>query len=99
MIVSEMTVNDVVDYIRLEETTENDLAFLGQALDAAKSYIQKYTGLDADAVDQVSEFVMVVYVLCQDAYDNRSLYISSANVNQMVTGILDMHSVNLLPQS
>ena len=53
--------------------------------------------LDAAQLDGSQDFVPVLLVLCQDMYDNRALYVDSANVNQMVQSILDMHSVNLLP--
>jgi len=49
------------------------------------------TGLDA-----YEDFVIAVYVLCQDMYDNRSYYVEKDNVNKVVESILGMHCLNLL---
>lgn len=47
-------------------------------------------------IDAFEEFVIVVYVLCQDMYDNRSLYVDKTNLNKVVDTILGMHCTNLL---
>lgn len=47
-------------------------------------------------IDAFEEFVIVVYVLCQDMYDNRSMYVEKSNLNKVVDTILGMHCVNLL---
>jgi hypothetical protein len=47
-------------------------------------------------IDAFDDFVIAVYVLCQDMYDNRTMYVDNANVNKVVDNILGMHSINLL---
>ena len=47
-------------------------------------------------VDAFEDFVIVVYVLCQDMYDNRTLYVDKSNLNKVVETILGMHCINLL---
>ena len=96
MKVSDMTVNDIVEYCRIEEPSEDDLRFISQAMEAAKAYIRSYTGLDNDRIDLHEDFIIVVYILVQDMYDNRSLYTESKSLNNTVETILGMHSVNLL---
>ena len=96
MRVSEMTVNDIVEYCRIAEPSPADNAFLEQAIEAAKAYIRSYTGLDNTSIDEHEDFVLVVYVLVQDMYDNRSLYTEGKALNNTVETILGMHSVNLL---
>lgn len=91
-----MTVSDIAEYCRIAEPSEADNAFLKQAIEAAKAYIRSYTGLDNDRIDEHEDFVIVVYVLVQDMYDNRSLYTESKSLNNTVETILGMHSVNLL---
>ena len=91
-----MTVNDIVDYCRIEEPSEDDLRFISQAMEAAKAYIRSYTGLNNDRIDEHEDFIIVVYILVQDMYDNRSLYTDSKSLNNTVETILGMHSVNLL---
>lgn len=97
--VSEVTSTDLAEYLRVGEVTESDDGFLSTIIGAAKSYMCKYTGLDAEQLDESSDLVIALLVLCQDMYDNRALYVDSSNVNQAVQSILDMHSVNLLPSA
>lgn len=94
--VSDITITDVINYLRLDEVSEADRAFLETALSSAKSFVYNYTGLSSEQADLYSEFVIAIYVLCQDMFDNRTLYVSSSNVNKVVEAILGLHSVNLL---
>lgn len=94
--VSEITTTDIAEYCHIAEVTTSETDFLTSCLDAAKAYICKYTGLTADKLDLHSDFVIVVYVLCEDMYDNRTLYTDNQNVNKVVENILSLHSINLL---
>lgn len=47
-------------------------------------------------MDKYSDLVIVVFVLCQDMYDNRTLYVDKNNVNKVVSSILGQHDNNLL---
>ena len=93
--VSDITVEALVDYIRTDESHETK-SQLKTMLHAAKSYIESYTGLTSEQIDSHPDFVMAVYILCQDWYDNRTLYTDSENVSPTVQTILDMYSVNLI---
>lgn len=95
MKVSEVTVTNVAEYLRLEdgEYTESELDNL---LNVARKFIKSYTGLSEDEIDTHEDFYIVVMVLCQDMYDNRSMYVDKNNLNKVVETILGMHSVNLL---
>lgn len=94
--VSEITIEQIADYIRLTETSDDDKAFLTEILKIAKAFIKSYTGLSEEEIDKHEDFVIVVYVLCQDMYDNRILYVDRSNLNKVVETILGMHCVNLL---
>lgn len=97
MKVSDLTLQNITDYCRIAEPSTADNTFLTQAMEAAKAYIRSYTGLDNDGIDKHDDFVTVVYILVQDMYDNRSMYVDKHIVpNQAVETILGMHSVNLL---
>ena len=96
MKVSELTVAELASYCRIAEPTPEDLSFLSQALAATKAYIKSYTGLNDESVDKHDDFVIAVYILVQDMYDNRSLYTEGKALNNTVETILGMHSVNLL---
>lgn len=97
--VSKVTSADLAEFLRVGEVTSSEEGFLKTIIGAATAYMCKYTGLDAAQLDGSQDFVFVLLVLCQDMYDNRALYVDSANVNQTVQSILDMHSVNLLPSA
>ena len=94
--VSEITFQDIADYIRLSEVSQEDQNTLNNLLNISKAYIMGYTGLTATELDTEKDFVIVVLILCQDMWDNRTLYVDNTNLNYVVSGILDMHSVNLL---
>ena len=98
--VSEITIQDVADYIRLVDYDEGEIETY---LNIAKNYISNYTGIpeaneddeeedETETLDSYADFVIVVYVLCQDMYDNRSMYVNSGNINKVVQTILDMHT-------
>ena len=92
--VSEITKEHIAEYIHLTEPTEKELKELDMFLEVSKSYIKSYTG--QKDLDIYPDFIIAVYILCQDMYDNRSYYVDKNNLNQVVEHILNMHSVNLL---
>lgn len=94
--VSDITVKCVADYLRLDEVAESENDTLTMLISIAISFIKSYTGLDDDGVDKYPEFVIVVLILCQDMWDNRTMYVDSKDLNNTVQSILAMHSVNLL---
>lgn len=94
--VSDITVKCVADYLRLDEVAESENDTLAMLISIATSFIKSYTGLDDADVDKYPEFVIVVLILCQDMWDNRTMYVDSKDLNNTVQSILAMHSVNLL---
>ena len=94
--VSDITEESVADYLRLGEVTDSEINTLAMLISIATSYIKSYTGLDDAGVDKYPEFVIVVLILCQDMWDNRTMYVDSKDLNNTVQSILAMHSVNLL---
>jgi len=95
--VSDITVTDVTDYLRIPEVTAEDTALLTTALNVAKQFVMSYTGLDAEGMDAHEDLVIVIYVLCSSMYDNRAYYVDKSNLNNVVESILNLHSTNLLP--
>lgn len=95
--VSDITVTDVTDYLRIPEITAEDTALLTTALNVAKQFVMSYTGLDAEGMDAHEDLVIVIYVLCQSMYDNRAYYVDKSNLNNVVESILNLHCTNLLP--
>ena len=93
--VSDITYEDIAEYIRLPEVTASDQTLLNSLIEIAKEFISKYTG--QSDLDDFPDFVIVVFILCQDMYDTRSLYVDKTNINKVVDTILGLHSVNLIP--
>lgn len=96
--VSDITSYDIADYIRLDEVDDSDIKTLNNLIGISKTFIQNYTGRTSEELDDFQDFVIVVLILCQDMWDNRTLYVDKTNLNKVVETILGMHSVNLLPR-
>jgi hypothetical protein len=95
--VSEITAQSIADYLRISDLTQGDTDYITTIIGVAKDYILKYTGITgAEELDNYNDMVIVVYVLCQDMYDTRALYVDTSNVNRVVENILCMHQRNLL---
>lgn len=98
MKVSQITNKELADYLRLtyEYLSESEKQELDTMLNVSKKFIISYTGLTIEEIDNYEDFVIVVYVLVQDMYDTRSMYVDKNSLNKVVETILGMHSVNLL---
>ena len=94
--VSEVTYSDCADYMRLIEIDSHDINTINNLISVAKNFIMNYTGRSEEELDKYPELVIVVFVLVQDMWDNRTLYVDASNLNMVVDSILHMHSVNLL---
>lgn len=92
--VSDIKPESVAEYLRLDEVSEEEKNTLTTLISIATSFIKNYTGIDD--LDKYPEFVIVVLILCQDMWDNRTMYVDSKDLNNTVQSILAMHSVNLL---
>ena len=92
MKVSDITYNDIANYIRLTEVSQEDQTLLTNLINIAKAFIMESTG--AEDLDEFDDFIIVVFILCQDMYDNRTLYVDKTNLNKVVETILGMHSTN-----
>lgn len=95
--ISDITYEDIADYIRLSEITEDDQNYLTMLINISKDYILKYTGINEEDLDNYTDLIIVVFVLCQDMYDTRTMYVDNSNLNKVVETILGMHQNNLLP--
>ena len=92
MKVSTITCDDIANYIRLQEVDEADRKLLNALITIAKKFITENTGVKD--LDEYDDFIIVVFILCQDMYDNRTLYVDKNNLNKVVETILGMHSRN-----
>ena len=100
MKISEITEKEVSEYLRLDPD-EIQESVLHAAMAVAKQYIMDYTGLTEEEMETKDSLYIAFMVICQDVYDNRSMYIDQAgkskdNVNKVVDAVLSMYCVNLL---
>lgn len=95
MKVSEVTVDQLIDYCNAyeDEQTKRNLSLI---LSAAKAFIASETGLNADEVDKYEDITLVLLVLCNEMYDNRSFTCDDVNISPLYDAILNSHRVNLL---
>lgn len=96
MKVSDITASDLAEYLRLDEVTTDETNTLNTLLNVAKVYVGEYTGHTLAELDDYKDFIVVVLILVQDMWDNRTLYVDTTNANKVVESILGLHSVNLL---
>ena len=92
MKVSEITYREIAEYIRLTEVSEEDMSLLNNLINIAKAYLKENTGVED--LDEFNDFVIVIFILCQDMYDNRTLYVDNTNMNKVVESINGMHTVS-----
>lgn len=98
MKVSDIVIYNVADYLRISKN-EIDTSLrreLETYLNVAKKYIKDETGLSDEELEEHEDFVIAIYVLCQDMYDNRTLYVDKSNTNKVIETILGRHRRNLL---
>ena len=91
MKVSDITYNDIADYIRLTEVSQDEQNLLTKLIDIAKVFVKENTGVED--LDEFDDFVIVIFILCQDMYDNRTLYVDNTNLNKVVESIIGMYRI------
>jgi uncharacterized phage protein (predicted DNA packaging) len=94
MIISDVTIDDLKNYAHVYHN-EDDSLFTNILL-ASRSYIQGYTGLTYDEMDAKEDLTMVLMVLSNELYDQRTFLMENAKINPMIETILNMYSKNLL---
>lgn len=97
MKVSEIDVSKVGEFIRLDEDLVSEEAgFLGTILEAARSYVKGRLALSDEELDLYPDISIAVLVVCQDLYDNRSIYTERSYANRTVDAIINMYAQNLV---
>lgn len=94
MKVSDITAKEIANYLRITEMDVSLEEELETYLNVAIKYIKDETGLND--LDKNEDFVIAIYVLCQDMYDNRTFYVDKSNTNRVVETILGRHRINFL---
>jgi uncharacterized phage protein (predicted DNA packaging) len=94
--ISEVTINDLADYLRLPELDSSEEQLLTTIKAAAVNYIVGVTALSVEQLDNYPDLTLALYALSQDMYDNRTIYVDKANISDTVSTILNMYRTNLL---
>nr|DAU36040.1 MAG TPA: head tail connector [Caudoviricetes sp.]DAY41745.1 MAG TPA: head tail connector [Caudoviricetes sp.] len=97
MKVSELTIDVVANFIRVDITSETE-PILNLVLKAAIQYCMTYVGIDdKQELDEYEDMTIAVLSLCGEFYDNRTFTaVENAVVNPTAQAILDKYSFNLL---
>ena len=93
MKISELTVDTALKYARAEGDDPDTAQIM---FDAAKSYVFHYTGLSAEAADELEDLALAVLVIFTDMYDNRTMTAENAAENKTAKTLLSMHCRNLV---
>lgn len=96
MKISQITPLDLANYCRVDTEDELLMAELAEMLIYAKSYVCQYTGLEEAELDLYDDLSIVVFILVEDFFENRSYQGDFKSTNRTVDTILGLHSVNLL---
>lgn len=92
MKISEVTAENVAEFLRLDEVD----SLLTPMMAAAKQFIIDYTGLSEEEMDEHEDFYTAFMLLVQDMYDNRAMYVEKGNLNKVLESILFRHRENFV---
>lgn len=95
MLVSDLTVAMVKNYLRVDTNTDDFL--LSVILSAAKQFCAQYTGLSTSELDNYEDMPLAVMAVCADMYEVRQVTLNGTQLNPVTAQILGTYSTNLLP--
>lgn len=98
MKISEIDTNYLCNYLKLEEVEEEQRKDLEVMKVAALEFVQNYTGLTLEEMEQHEDITIAAICIIADMFDNRNYYLDYKNTktNQTVNCILNMYARNLL---
>lgn len=98
MKVSELTLETVAIFNRID-TDAADIDLIEYVfLPAAKEHICKILGIDTEEMDKHEDLTLAVCVLAGTMYDNRSMVADSDKENRTVADIVSKYDRNLIPR-
>ena len=95
MLVSELTVDNLKNYLRVD--TDIDDTLLAVILPAAKRFCAQYTGLTLEDLDDHEDMPLAVLAVAADMYEVRQVTLNGTQINPTTAQILGTYSTNLLP--
>lgn len=104
MTISDLSVADVADYLRVEFDEEDTEQYRAEgqairlAMSAALQHMTGYTGRSDDFIEAQDDLGYVYLALCAEIYENRQVRLTQGQYkNELVYQILDKYCVNFLP--
>lgn len=96
MKVSEITLEQVLDYLRIDDASEIEESEVEMFMDSAKATILATTGLTQEQVDEHADLVHPYFLLISDQFDNRNGIIENktATVNHSIMETIRRHAIN-----
>lgn len=94
MKVSELTLNTIKQYLRIDGNDDDVL--LQMLLDASVQYCTSYLGCDKQALEKYEDVTIVILSLISDSYEVRQFTTSTITLNPFMQGVLDLHCGNFL---
>ena len=95
MLVSELTVDNLKNYLRVDTNIDDTL--LAVILPAAKRFCAQYTGLTLEDLDDHEDMPLAVLAVAADMYEVRQVTLNGTQINPTTAQILGTYSTNLLP--
>ena len=98
MKISEITAEDVANYLRLDEPNEVEEAAIAMFMASARDTVRAVTGLADEEIDEHADLVHPYFLLISDQFDNRNGLIENkqSTVNHSIMEALKRHAVNYL---
>ena len=95
MLVSELTVDNLKNYLRVDTNIDDTL--LAVIIPAAKRFCTQYTGLTLEDLDDHEDMPLAVLAVAADMYEVRQVTLNGTQINPTTAQILGTYSTNLLP--
>lgn len=97
MKVSEVTIEDLKEYCRVDGTEEDGIFRV--ILGGCKQFIKGQTGLDEETMDTKEDLTIALFILGAEFYENRSYTMTAGravSVNPAVNSILAQYCMHIL---
>lgn len=96
--ISEITVSQVADYLRLDDPSEIEETELEMFMASALDTVKSVTGLTAEEIDDHADLMHPYLLLISDQFDNRNGLIENkqSTVNHSIMETLKRHAINYL---
>lgn len=94
MKVSELTLNTIKQYLRIDGNDDDVL--LQMLLDASVQYCTSYMGCNKKDLEKYDDVTIVILSLISDSYEVRQFTTSTITLNPFMQGVLDLHCGNFL---